>query len=285
MKILVTGENGQVAQALKSQTSSNVSLVVLGRPELDISNKASIEKAIHAHKPDCVINPAAYTAVDKAETEVEQAFLVNRDGARYVAEVTAAHNIPLIHISTDYVFNGASKTPYKEDDQVGAVNIYGLSKLQGEWAVHDANPNHVILRTAWVYSRYGNNFLNTMLRLAQNHDHLRIVADQWGTPTSADFIATSAIAIAQKISKGDCAENWRGIFNLVADGYTNWADFAAEIFASKHNQTGKIPNITAIPASEYKTAAKRPQYSKLDNSKVKSVFDLPIAPWQDYLTR
>lgn len=285
MKILVAGKNGQVAQALLAKDSSNLSIIAIGRPELDITNKTSIEKAIQKHKPDFVINPAAYTAVDKAETDVAQAFLINRDGARNVAEVTAAFNLPLIHISTDYVFNGASETPYKEGDRVGAVNIYGLSKLQGEWAVSEANPNHVILRTAWVYSTYGSNFLNTMLNLAQKHDHLRIVGDQWGTPTSANFIASSAIAIAQKIAAGDCNDNWRGIFNLVADGYTNWSDFAAAIFASKHNQMGITPSIKPIPASEYKTAAKRPHYSKLDNSKVKAVFNLPILPWQQYLSQ
>ncbi|UXM96507.1 dTDP-4-dehydrorhamnose reductase (plasmid) [Bartonella sp. HY329] len=283
MKILVTGKNGQVAQALLSQNSTAVSIIALGRPELDISDKASIEKAIKEHKPDFIINPAAYTAVDKAESEVAQAFLINRDGARNVAEVTADLDLPLLHISTDYVFNGASETPYKESDTVGTVNVYGLSKLQGEWAVSEANKNHVILRTAWVYSTYGNNFLNTMLRLAQSHDQLRIVGDQWGTPTSADFIAAATIAIAQKIATGDCTADWRGIFNLVADGYTNWAEFAAAIFASKHNQTGKIPAITSIPAREYKTPAKRPNFSKLDNSKIKSVFNLEIKNWQDYL--
>lgn len=281
MKILVVGNNGQVAQALINANA--VEVIALGRPELDIGDKTSVERAIFTHKPDIVINAAAYTAVDKAEIEIAQAFLINRDGAKNLAEVTNTHNIPLIQISTDYVFNGASETPYKEDAAVGPLNIYGLSKLQGEWAVQETNPNHIILRTAWIYSTYGNNFLKTMLRLAQSHAELKIVVDQWGTPTSAAFIAVSCIEIARQILTNTNNKNWRGIFNLVADGYTNWADFADEIFKSKHNKSGKIPTIIPILASDYKTLARRPQFSKLDNQKLKTVFDVPISNWKDYL--
>ncbi|MEM1409266.1 MAG: dTDP-4-dehydrorhamnose reductase, partial [Pseudomonadota bacterium] len=178
--ILVAGRSGQVAQSLREaaaqQTEFNV--VTLGRPELDITDRASVERAMAQHKPDLVINAAAYTAVDQAEEESTAAYAVNEQGPRLLAEISAAHNVPLIHLSTDYVFDGQGKRPYREDDAVSPLGVYGASKLAGEQAVRDANPHHLILRTAWVYGAYGKNFLKTMLRVAASRDELSVVADQ-----------------------------------------------------------------------------------------------------------
>ena len=283
MKILVTGKNGQVAQAMLEQASDDIEIIALGRPELDITNKSSVAKAVFTHKPDIIVNAAAYTAVDKAESEVELAFKINRDGARNVAEVAKDNNLPIIHLSTDYVFNGQKEEGYKEDDAPGPLNVYGLSKLEGEWAVKEANPDHVILRTAWVYSRYGNNFVKTMLKLAETRNEINVVCDQWGTPTSADFIAENIINIAQQILSKTPPKNWRGIFHLVPDGKTNWADFAREIFVLLEGKHGKLVHIISIPSSEYKTLAVRPKNSLLNNNKLRFVYQLTIMNWKKYI--
>ena len=283
MKILVTGKNGQVAQAMLEQASDDIEIIALGRPELDITNKSSVAKAVFTHKPDIIVNAAAYTAVDKAESEVELAFKINRDGARNVAEVAKDNGLPIIHISTDYVFNGQKEEGYKEDDAPGPLNVYGLSKLEGEWAVKEANPDHVILRTAWVYSRYGNNFVKTMLKLAETRNEINVVCDQWGTPTSADFIAENIINIAQQILSKTPPKNWRGIFHLVPDGKTNWADFAREIFVLLEGKHGKLVHIISIPSSEYKTLAVRPKNSLLNNNKLRFVYQLTIMNWKKYI--
>lgn len=284
MKILVTGKNGQVAQAMLEQANNDLEIVALGRPELDIVDKSSIAKAVLAHKPDVIVNAAAYTAVDKAESEVELAFKVNRDGARNVAEVAKDNSLPIIHISTDYVFNGQKEEGYKEDDAPGPLNVYGLSKLEGEWAVKDCNPDHVILRTAWVYSKYGNNFVKTMLKLAETRDEISVVCDQWGTPTGADFIAKNIINIAQQILSKTPPKNWRGIFHLVPDGKTNWADFAREIFRVTKSEKDRKIRVKSISSQEYQTASMRPINSLLNNDAIKTNFRLTFAPWNIYLT-
>ena len=283
MKILVTGKNGQVAQAMLEQASDNIKIVALGRPELDITNKSSIAKAVLTHKPDIIVNAAAYTAVDKAESEVELAFKINRDGARNVAEVAKDNSLPIIHISTDYVFNGQKEEGYKEDDAPGPLNVYGLSKLEGEWAVKEANPDHVILRTAWVYSRYGNNFVKTMLKLAGTRDEISVVCDQWGTPTSADFIAENIVSITQQILSKAPPKNWRGIFHLVPDGKTNWADFAREIFCVLKSEEDRKIRVKSIPFTEYKTTSTRPINSLLNNDAIKTNFRLTFSLWDSYL--
>ena len=284
VKILVTGKNGQVAQSMLHSTQDGVEIVALGRPELDITDKTSIAKAVQVYKPDIVANAAAYTAVDKAETEIQEAFAVNRDGARNVAEVAQENGLPIIHISTDYVFNGQNENGYKEDDAPGPLNVYGLSKLEGEWGIMEANPNHIILRTAWVYSRFGNNFVKTMIRLAQTHDEINVVCDQWGTPTSADFIADNIIAISKQVTGKNPPQNWRGIFHLVPDGKTNWADFAREVFSVTKKTGEKICNIRSISSSEYRTSARRPKNSLLNNEKIRSTFNLQIVGWKTYIT-
>lgn len=284
MKILVTGRNGQVAQSMLHSTQEDVEIVALGRPELDITDKTSIAKAVQVYKPDIVVNAAAYTAVDKAETEIQEAFAVNRDGAKNVAEVGQDNGLPIIHISTDYVFNGQNENGYKEDDAPGPLNVYGLSKLEGEWGVMEANPDHIILRTAWVYSRFGNNFVKTMIRLAQTHDEINVVSDQWGTPTSADFIANNIITIGKQVTGKIPPQNWRGIFHLVPDGKTNWADFAREVFSLSKKTGEKLCNIRSISSLEYRTSATRPKNSLLNNEKIRSTFKLQIIGWKTYFT-
>ncbi|MBI0170108.1 MULTISPECIES: dTDP-4-dehydrorhamnose reductase [Bartonella] len=282
MKILVTGKNGQVAQSMLHSTQDGVEIVALGRPELDITDKISIEKAVQVYKPDIVVNAAAYTAVDKAETEIQEAFSVNRDGARNVAEIARDNGLPIIHISTDYVFNGQNENGYKEDDAPGPLNVYGLSKLEGEWGVMEANPNHIILRTAWVYSQFGNNFVKTMIRLAQTHDEINVVSDQWGTPTSADFIANNIITIGKQVTGKIPPQNWRGIFHLVPDGKTNWADFARKIFNSTTTANERNVVVHSIPSIAYKTACVRPANSLLNNIKTKTCFSLKFQTWDIY---
>lgn len=282
MKILVTGRNGQVAQSMLHSTQEGVEIVALGRPELDITDKTSIAKAVQVYKPDIVVNAAAYTAVDKAETEIQEAFAVNRDGAKNVAEVAQDNGLPIIHISTDYVFNGQNENGYKEDDAPGPLNVYGLSKLEGEWGVMEANPNHIILRTAWVYSQFGNNFVKTMIRLAQTHDEINVVSDQWGTPTSADFIANNIITIGKQVTGKIPPQNWRGIFHLVPDGKTNWADFARKIFNSTTTANERNVVVHSIPSIAYKTACVRPANSLLNNIKTKTCFSLKFQTWDIY---
>ena len=282
MKILVTGRNGQVAQSMLHSTQEDIEIVALGRPELDITDKTSIAKAVQVYKPDIVVNAAAYTAVDKAETEIQEAFSVNRDGARNVAEIARDNGLPIIHISTDYVFNGQNENGYKEDDAPGPLNVYGLSKLEGEWGVMEANPNHIILRTAWVYSQFGNNFVKTMIRLAQTHDEINVVSDQWGTPTSADFIANNIITIGKQVTGKIPPQNWRGIFHLVPDGKTNWADFARKIFNSTTTANERNVVVHSIPSIAYKTACVRPANSLLNNIKTKTCFSLKFQTWDIY---
>ena len=283
MKILVTGRNGQVAQSMLHSTQDGVEIVALGRPELDITDKTSIAKAVQVYKPDIIVNAAAYTAVDKAEDDVAAAFAINRDGAKNVAEVAAENCLPIIHISTDYVFNGEKDGAYEEDDATGPLNVYGLSKLEGEWAVQAANPDHVILRTAWVYSSYGSNFVKTMLKLAETRDEISVVCDQWGTPTSADFIAENIVEISRQILGPNTPETWRGIFHLVPDGKTNWADFARAIFVKYEKDIGKRINVISIPSAQYKTHAKRAKANVIKNSKIKSNYNLHFNDWPAYL--
>lgn len=283
MRILVTGKNGQVAQALNALNSETIEILTLGRPELDICDKTSIAGAVKAFKPDVIVNAAAYTAVDKAEEEPSVVFAVNRDGAKNVADIAAEHGLPIIQISTDYVFNGEKDTPYTEDDPVGPINVYGLSKLEGEWRVAAANPNHVILRTAWVYSTYGNNFIKTMLRLAETRSEISVVCDQWGTPTSADFIAENIIEIASQILSPTPPENWRGIFHMVPDGKTNWAEFAERIFECISSNMQTLVTVKRISSKDYRTYAKRPQDSLISNQRLKQTYSFQFFDWLYYV--
>jgi len=279
MRLVVTGKNGQVVSALQALASADLEIVTLGRPELDLAQPETVLQALRDAKPDVVVSAAAYTAVDKAESESELAFAVNRDGAGAAAQAAKELCVPIIHLSTDYVFDGAKATPYIETDPVGPTSVYGLSKLEGEKAVSATTGNHVILRTAWVYSQYGNNFVKTMLRLGENRDEINVVADQFGCPTSANDIAEATISIARRLSK-DSSAFLRGVFHLVGTGETNWADFARQVFEFSAENGGKPVVVTDITTAEYPSTALRPANSRLNCSKLDEVYGIRLPEWQ-----
>lgn len=283
--VLVTGKDGQVARSLAALTSPQLEFVTLGRPELDITDPDAVARAIAHIGPAVVVNSAAYTAVDKAESEPDAAYAVNRDGARNVAAAAAATGLPVIHFSTDYVFAGDRPGPYGETDPTGPTGVYGSSKLAGEIAVADANPAHVILRTAWVYSPYGANFLKTMLRVSAERDVLRVVGDQHGTPTYAPDIAEAVAAVARRLVKAPQAQDWRGVFHMVATGETSWAGFAEAIFAESARRGGSFAAVEPITTADYPTPARRPANSRLDTHKFVSVFGHALPDWHDGVRR
>lgn len=284
MRIAVTGKQGQVVTALIERgPQAGVEIVAVGRPELDLADPASIRKTLAELKPDAIVSAAAYTAVDKAESEPELAFAVNAKGPQALAEVANELNIPVVHLSTDYVFPGDKDGIYLETDATGPVSVYGQSKLAGEEAVAAATPNHAILRTAWVYSPYGGNFVKTMLRLAETRDALNVVADQHGTPTSALDIADAVIAIAKRLATDPDAK-LRGVFHLTGSGEATWAEFAEEIFAGLKEKNGKAVSVGRITTDEYPTPAKRPANSRLSNDKLAKTYGIVLPDWKQSTT-
>jgi len=259
-------------------------ILPLGRPELDLSSDAdSIIAALEALRPEIIVNAAAYTAVDKAEAERDLAFAVNAAGAEAVASAANRLAVPLIHLSTDYVFDGAKIGAYKETDETGSTGVYGASKLAGERAVLAAHDNVAILRTAWVYSPFGVNFLKTMLRLAGQRNELAVVGDQRGNPTSALDIADGVIAIARNlVSGGDSVQ--RGIFHMSGGGDASWAEFAEAIFAASAAVGGPSARVTAIGTNEYPTAARRPVNSRLAGDKLEAAHGVRLPEWRSSMT-
>lgn len=279
MRLAVTGKNGQVVSALQALANGKLEIVTLGRPELDLARPETVAKALRNTKPDAVVSAAAYTAVDKAESEPDIAFAVNRDGAGAVAQAANEIGIPVIHLSTDYVFDGTKTAAYVENDPTGPVSVYGRSKLEGEQAVSEMTANYVILRTAWVYSDYGSNFLKTMLRLSESRDEVNVVADQFGCPTSANDIATAIVTIARKLAE-DKSPLLRGVFHLSGTGETNWAEFAKQVFAFSAENGGKSVIVNDITTAQYPTPARRPANSRLDCSKLEDVYGIKLPNWQ-----
>lgn len=282
---LVAGQNGQVARSLAALSSRDVEFVTVGRPELDITDAASVARVIERVEPAVVVNPAAYTAVDKAESASDAAFSVNHIGARNVAEAAASANLPVIHFSTDYVFAGDKKGRYSEDDPPGPTGVYGRSKLAGEAAVAAVNPAHVILRTAWIYSPYGANFLKTMLGLAAERDVLRVVGDQQGTPTYAPDIAVGVAAVIGRIVADPHGLDWRGVFHMVAQGETDWAGFAETIFAVSSALGGPSAAVERIRTADYPTPARRPANSRLETAKLRRIFQHELPDWRNGVER
>lgn len=279
MRILVIGASGQVAQSLveRAKPLEEVSLVALGRPDTDLGDEASIQSAIEKCEPEIVVNCAAYTQVDKAEAEPDLAFTVNRDGAGRLADGCARHGLPFIHLSTDYVFDGRSDTPYCEDDATNPLGVYGRSKLEGEQAVAAANGKAVILRTAWVHSPYGGNFVKTMLRLGAERDEVRVVADQTGCPTYAPHLADLILAAARHIAvEGQPLE---GVFHAAGSGTASWFELSREVFAQVSALGGKVPELTAIGTADYATPAERPRYSVLNCDRISSVLGTQLPHW------
>lgn len=284
MKILVAGAQGQLACALReaAQEQRSHMLVALGRPQLDLLDPMTLGKAMEDVEPDLVVNAAAYTAVDKAESDRETAFAVNRDGAGALAAAAEARRTPIIQVSTDYVFDGRKSGAYEETDGTNPLGVYGRSKLEGEQAVAAANPRHVILRTAWLYAPYGANFLRTMLRLARERPELRVVADQTGQPTYAPHLAEAILAIAGALSSQRRRDLW-GTYHIAAGGETTWHGFASAIV---HAGTGLgVPQVPVIPitTAEYPTPAARPANSRLDCGKLERTFGIHLPHWQQGL--
>lgn len=280
MRIAVTGKHGQVVTALVERGAGHVKILPVGRPLLDLGDRASVASALADCQCDVIVNAAAYTAVDKAETEQELAMRVNGEGAGYVAEAAAGLGVPLLHLSTDYIFDGALDRPYHEDDETGPTGAYGRSKLEGENRVLAAQPNSAVLRTAWVYSPFGANFLRTMLRLGETREEIGVVADQIGNPTSALDIADAVLDVAERII-GNSSSELRGVFHMTGRGDASWADFAEAIFteAQKH---GRAPvRVKRITTADYPTPARRPANSRLDNSKLQDIYGVSLPHWSN----
>jgi dTDP-4-dehydrorhamnose reductase len=280
--ILVTGGVGQVATELAARGDGRLSVV--GRPEFDFDQPDTITAVFDRVKPTLVVNAAAWTAVDAAEKEVDAAYRANRDGPAALAKLCARDGVPLIHISTDYVFDGSKNAPYTEDDATGPTGVYGASKLAGEQAVLESGAHAAILRTAWVYNATGKNFVRTMLNVAQKTNTLRVVADQHGCPTNAGDLADAILAVADRMSAG-WDPSYAGVFHAAGTGSTSWHGFAQAIFAEAARHGRPEPTVTGITTAEYPTPAKRPANSRLDCSKLARVFGVRLPDWQPSLAR
>jgi dTDP-4-dehydrorhamnose reductase len=286
VKILLLGANGQVGreipEAVEQSEDKSIEVIALDRGQLDITQETIVSQQISAIRPSIVINAAAYTAVDKAEKEPELAFAVNRDAAVYIAKACSNNNIPLIHISTDYVFDGEKEGAYQEEDAVNPQSVYGQSKWEGEEAVRNSLKQHIILRTSWVFGVYGKNFVYTMIRLARQKEELRVVNDQYGCPTSAASIASALVAISLQIDNGE-NKSW-GTYHYCGKPETTWYQFAKTIIdTSKDKLEYKVKNVVPISTDEFPTPARRPQNSTLDCDKFRSVFHVEQADWKQDL--
>ena len=278
--ILVTGANGQLANEIKNISSqfSNYRFLFTTKEDLPIDNTERLELFFDNQQIDYCINCAAFTAVDKAESETEKAFLINADAVGELANICCKHQTKLIHISTDYVYDGSQEIALKEENAVAPLNIYGWSKLKGEELALNKNPSTLIIRTSWVYSSFGNNFVKTMLRLFKEKNEINVVSDQFGSPT---YAADLAEVIMKFITRFEQGENFSGIFNYCNDGVTNWFEFADEI----KTQVKSTCKINPITSSSYVTAARRPQYSVLDTSKIKDLLQIEISDWKTSLQK
>lgn len=255
-------------------------VVALGRPQLDLRYSEGIEAALRQAQPNVIVSAAAYTAVDRAETDESEAHVINAVAPGLIAAAAAQLDIPVIHLSTDYVFDGKKSEPYLESDSVSPTSVYGHTKLAGEHAVAQATTNHVILRTAWVYSPFGRNFLKTMLQLGESRDQINVVDDQIGNPTSALDIADAILAVADNLLANDAAD-FRGIFHMAGAGAASWADFASEIFSASRNCGGPAAIVKRIPSSAYPTPARRPSNSRLDCSKLERTHGVRLEGWKN----
>lgn len=282
MRIAVTGRAGQLATSLLER-AGEVEIIALGRAELDLQDRAGVRRGLSAAEADVIVNAAAYTAVDKAESEPVAAMRVNADGAAFVAEVAAELGVPLLHISTDYVFDGALDRPYREGDATGPIGAYGRSKLAGEERIATIHWNHAIFRTAWVYSPFGTNFVRTMLRLGETRSEVRVVADQWGNPTSALDIAEALVEIAKRIA-ADPDPALRGVFHLSGQGDATWADVADATFEAAERYDRAPVRVRRITTDEFPTPARRPANSRLDNSKLRLRYGVSLPHWRSSLT-
>jgi dTDP-4-dehydrorhamnose reductase len=278
--ILVTGANGQLANEIKIIDTEypEYNFFFTTKEDLPIENPEAVKSFFEKNEINFCINCAAYTAVDKAESEKEKAFLINADAVGKLANICDTFQTKLIHISTDYVYDGSSNISLKEDNKTGPVNIYGLSKLKGEQLAVEKNPSTLIIRTSWVYSSFGNNFVKTMLRLFKEKTEISVVSDQYGSPTYAADLAEVIMKFTEKMQQG---KRMSGIFNYCNEGIITWYQFAEAIKSLVNSNC----IINPIPTSSYKTAAKRPPYSALDTSKIKQTLQIPIPGWKESLKK
>ena len=280
MVVLVTGANGQLGQSLQfiAPDYPEIDFVFCSSADLDISNLENCQAVFSKIKPNYCINAAAYTAVDKAEREAEKAYLINVNGTKNLAAVCKEYSTVLLHISTDFVFDGNASIPYTENDIPNPSGVYGQTKLDGEKAIQAVFENYYIIRTSWVYSQFGNNFMKTMLRLASEKDSISVVNDQFGTPTNAVDLANALIQIILTDNRQPTTDNF-GIYNFSNEGQCSWYDFAKKIFEINNITV----NLQAIPTSSFPTPAKRPKYSVLNKLKIKSNFGIGLIDWENSL--
>lgn len=282
LRLAVTGLTGQVVSALIERAATDVEITALGRPQLDLGLRNAVLAGLRHARCDAIVNAAAYTAVDRAESEIDVAMRVNGEGAGHVAEAAAELNVPLLHLSTDYVFDGTLARPYREDDPTGPASAYGRSKLAGEQRIAATHGDHVILRTAWVYSPFGANFVRTMLRLGETREEVGVVADQIGNPTNAIDIADAIFVIARRLID-DPSPALRGVFHLTGQGEASWADVAEATFAEAARRGRPPVRVKRITTADYPTPARRPANSRLDNEKLMARYGLRLPPWRQSL--
>lgn len=284
--ILITGASGQLGHALATQAGwRGFDHRAVSRPVFDFDDPGSLERCFHAASPALMINAAAWTGVDAAEAHADAAYRANRDGPAQLAELCRDAGIPLIHISTDYVFDGTKGAPYKELDPVAPLGVYGASKQEGEAEVLESGAQAIVMRTSWVYAARGKNFARTMINAASKTGSLRVVADQHGTPTAAEDLAFAILAIAERIRDRGWREDYQGIVHATNAGATTWFGFAEAIFAAAAHQGVPQPAITPIATADWPTPVRRPPDSRLDCSRLKRVFGITLPPWQDATRR
>jgi dTDP-4-dehydrorhamnose reductase len=280
MIVLVVGRKGQLARAfVEARSAAGIRVVTVGRPELDLLRPEGIAQALDRVAPDIVVNTAGYTAVDRAERESKLAFAVNSEGVGCLAAACAVRGAPIIHLSTDYVYDGTKHGPYVEGDAVNPVSVYGRSKLAGEQNLAAANPRHIILRTAWVYAPFGTNFVRTMLRVAATRKEIAVVNDQHGNPTYAPHLVKAIISIIEKLG-GEHTSPW-GVYHSAGTGETTWFGFAQEIFRCHQGWDRESPIVRPISTAEYSTPASRPPNSQLNTDKLARTFGVRLPLWQD----
>jgi dTDP-4-dehydrorhamnose reductase len=289
MKILLFGKNGQVGWELQRSLAPLGELIALDRAGADglcgdLNDLAGLARTVQAVQPRVIVNAAAYTAVDRAETEAEAAHRINAEAPEVLARAAAQHDALLVHYSTDYVFDGSGTRPWREDDATAPLSVYGRTKRDGELAIQATGCRHLIFRTSWVHAARGGNFARTMLRLAAERDELKVISDQIGAPTGADLLADVTAHAVHQVATGAVSDEALGIHHLVAAGATSWFDYARFVLAHAQAQ-GRVlkvgpPQVQAIPSSAYPTPARRPQNSRLDCTRLQTSFGLTLPPWQ-----
>lgn len=283
MNLLVFGSNGQVGHELLRRAPAGMTVVAHDRASVDVTNRDAVYRAVEAASCDVVINATAYTAVDQAEAAPDTAFAVNEQGPAFMAEACARAGVPLLHLSTDYVFDGSRTGAYRESDPIAPLGVYGASKAAGEAAVRERLAEHVILRTSWVFAAHGRNFVKTMLRLAETRDRLGIVADQTGCPTAAADIADALFLVAGRVAGRPAGTPW-GTYHYCGEGRTTWHGFATAIFELRYSLTGQAsPQLDAITTDQYPTPARRPMNSELDCTLIRDSFGVKQADWKTSL--